>query len=822
VAPRAVVAAFTAVALAGLTTPEASAQAPATTPTLPTTTTPSCPWATPGEQHEYSPAQLAAQVLAHMTLDEKIDFVGLTRGAYENVDAGIPRLCIPTLTLEDGPDGVGAGTTGVTQLPASIGVAASFDPKVAAAYGSVLGREAKSMGVDAIQGPNLNVARLPNSGRIFEGYGEDPTLVSAMGVAEIDAVQAEGIMAMAKHFAGYTQETARPDIDQTVSERVLQEIYYPPFEAAVQEAHVASVMCALGRIDGIYACEASGLFKTLDDWGFAGFVRSDIDAVADPTTAFDAGLDLIKPASTSDIARHVLDGQIPVGTLDDAVSRVLTEMFRFGLIEHPRPETVGPCACGNHAGVALTTAERSMVLLKNADGTLPLTRSHISSVAVIGQDAGTAAATAGHGSAHVVAPFLITPIAAITHWAGRRVKVTFSPGGPVGAAPSRGLESGDADLPVNPHRRAVTPQISTADAPGSGPGWLEWDDTLTPTTTGTYEFSLTCTGDTWLTVNGRPLITEPGEHGPSPWSTTLHLVAGRPYRLELRWFDLAMEAPELTWTNVTPMIDAAVRAARHASIAVVFANDFTSESFDRPTLDLDGDANALISAVAAANPRTVVVLNTGGAVVMPWLSKVAAVLEAWYPGEEDGAATMAVLSGAVDPSGHLPLTFPTSAARSPMGSVTSWPGVDGVVSLGGLDEGYRYYDAAHLTPLFPFGYGLSYTSFSVSDMRVARTSTGVRVSVRVSDDGARAGRAVVQVYVRDPEAAREPAHHLGAFASVPLRAGRSRTVRLTVPTSEFEVFVDGAFRTVGGRYTLSVGQDERDLPLHATTTAPHA
>lgn len=207
---------------------------------------------------------------------------------------------------------------------------------------------------------------------------------------------------------------------------------------------------------------------------------------------------------------------------------------------------------------------------------------------------------------------------------------------------------------------------------------------------------------------------------------------------------------------------------------------------------------------------------------MPWLSKVAAVLEAWYPGEEDGAATMAVLSGAVDPSGHLPLTFPTSAARSPMGSVTSWPGVDGVVSLGGLDEGYRYYDAAHLTPLFPFGYGLSYTSFSVSDMRVARTSTGVRVSVRVSDDGARAGRAVVQVYVRDPEAAREPAHHLGAFASVPLRAGRSRTVRLTVPTSEFEVFVDGAFRTVGGRYTLSVGQDERDLPLHATTTAPHA
>jgi beta-glucosidase len=786
----------------------------AATAMLATTRRPaSCPWATAAALRNHTPAQLAAEVVAHMTLSEKIGFVGLAPlGIYENENAGVPGLCVPSLTLQDGPDGLAGGATGVTQLPASVGVAASFDPAVAAQYGAVLGSEAKSLGVDVVQGPNLNVARLPNSGRIYEGYGEDPTLVSAMGVAEIEAIQAQGVMAMVKHFSGYTQETDRSYIDQRVSERVLQEIYFPPFKAAVEEAHVASVMCAAGQIDGTETCQSKDLFTTLEsEWGFAGFVRTDEHAFTHTAAAFDAGVDLIKPCYPTGLVRAIRDGRVPISTLDNAITRVLAEMFRFGLIVHPLPETSGPCDCANHSHVALTTAERSMVLLKNAGGVLPLDRTKLKSIAVIGQDAGSHAMTAGYGSSHVIAPLLSTPLAAIRQWAGKRVPVSYSAGGPPVPAGSgtdvRGLHS--------LHVSTTMPQAAgTADSPGTGPGWLEHDTTVTPKESGLYDFSLTSIGDTWLTVGGTRLISEPGVHQANrPWSATVRLTAGHRYLVKVRWFDVGV-APALTWTDVTPMIEAAVKAARHASVAFVFANDFTSEGFDRPTLTLPGDADALISAVAAANPRTVVVLNTGGAVVMPWLSKVKAVLEAWYPGEEDGAATLAVLTGAVDPSGHLPLTFPTSVAQSPMGKVTSWPGVDGVVSLGGLDEGYRYYVAHGIRLLFPFGFGLSYTRFSLSGLKAIKTPGGYRLSVELRNDGARSGRAVVQAYLRFPSAAHEPGHKLVAFDSVPLPAHAGRRAALSVPRSALQCYLGDSFQTVPGTYTLSVGQDEAHLPLH--------
>jgi beta-glucosidase len=773
----------------------------------------SCPWATAGAQRRYTPDQLAAQVLAHMTFFQKIDFVGLVWGqAYENENSGVTSLCIPSLTLQDGPTGLAGNATGVSQLPASIGVAASFDPAVAARYGAVVGSEARSLGVDVVQGPNLNVARLPNSGRIFEGYGEDPTLVSSMGVAEIKAIQARGVMAMAKHFAGYTQETARSHVDQIVAERVLQEIYFAPFKAAVEEAHVASLMCATGEVNATDACQSASLFDTLErDWRFTGFVRTDDGAYSDTAAAFDAGVDLIKPADPTGLSVAIRDGRVSIRTLDRAIGRVLAEMFRFGLIAHPRFEASGHCACAaEHRGVALTVAERSMVLLKDREGVLPLSRSGLRSIAVIGQGAGSLAMTAGFGSAHVVAPFVSTPLAAIRKWAGKGVRVVYSPGGPL-------LRDATGSRTHVTHRHPPpTPEEWTAKRPGTGPGWLARHSIVTPKVSGLYDFSLTSAGDTWLTVGGIPLVDEPGIHAArQPWSATIRLSAGHRYQVKLRWFDVGV-APALSWTDVSPMIAAAARAARHSSIAVVFANDYTSEGFDRPTLDLPGDENALVSAVAEANPRTVVVLDTGGAVVMPWLSKVEAVLEAWYPGEEDGAATLAVLTGAVDPSGHLPLTFPPSVAKSPMGQVTSWPGVDGVVSLGGLDVGYRYYDIRKIKPLFPFGFGLSYTTFSLAALKVTRAQGGYRVRVKVTNDGSRSGRAVVQVYLGYPGSAHEPAHRLVAFDSVPLAARRATTVTLPVPASALQCYLRNGFRTVPGTYTLSVGQSEADLPLRTS------
>lgn len=263
-------------------------------------------------------------------------------------------------------------------------------------------------------------------------------------------------------------------------------------------------------------------------------------------------------------------------------------------------------------------------------------------------------------------------------------------------------------------------------------------------------------------MDGDAIVSDPGLPGPATWSTTAHIVGDQHYRVTVRWFQSVLSSvhktatPELRWMDVSPMIESAVAQARRATVAIVFVSDFNEEGFDRPTLSLSGDSDALIAAVAAVNPRTVVVLNTGGAILMPWLAHVAAVLEAWYPGEEDGAAVVAALSGAMDPSGHLPISFPRSEAASPMSSPASWPGIDGTVALGGLDIGYRYYDERRLSPLFPFGFGLSYTRFAVADLTASPSGDGVRVGVTVTNTGKYLGRVVVQAYLSYPRSAGEP------------------------------------------------------------------
>jgi beta-glucosidase len=317
-------------------------------------------------------------------------------------------------------------------------------------------------------------------------------------------------------------------------------------------------------------------------------------------------------------------------------------------------------------------------------------------------------------------------------------------------------------------------------------------------------------------------MASPGIHGRSLWSTTVALETGRHYQLNVNWLVVRGQLPpQLGFADVSPEIAAAVSAARRASVAVVFAGVSQTESVDRPSLDLPGDADALISAVAAANPRTVVVLNTGGAVLMPWIDQVAGVLEAWYPGQEDGTATAAVLEGQVDPSGHLPLTFPAVSNPSPVGTPAQFPGVNGTVTFSeGLDIGYRWYQANGVEPLFPFGYGLSYTSFALSDAAVRTQRQQAVVDVTVTNVGRRPGTAVVQAYVRYPDAAGEPPEQLRAFDAVALAPSQSSRVHLALPASAFQAYLHGGFRTVSGLYSIDVGQSSANLPIHLKTTAP--
>ncbi len=822
-----------------------------------------------------------------MTLGEKLDEIVLRySGSYENVNTGVPRLCIPSLALQDGPSGLAFGDRGVTQLPAPIGVAASFATGLASEYGQVLGEEAAGQGIDVVQGPDLNIERVPESGRGFDGFGEDPLLVSGMGNAEIEGVQSQKVMADAKHLAVYSQETNRGALDNTVTARSLQEIYLRPFESAVADAGVASLMCAYPLLNGVFQCEDSSLLQNLRQWGFAGFVRSDNGAVHDPASALEAGTDLLKPASIEQLTAQVSNGSLPVSAVDTAVERVLTQMFAYGLVGRQTGGVPGTKVDSpEHAAVALKAAERSVVLLRNRQGSLPLDPSSVRSVAVIGAAASDAPVPAGFGSSHVIAPFVSTPLSAIKDGLGRAASVSYADGGsttaalpvipatdlsplsglghgltmtighlgapagamtvvdPVAAAAARtGAQAGSTPNSVKRNPPAVHKPGSgavPADRPSVaatangiqivlparwGPSAVTWSGTLRVPRSGMYSLSMTGSGSANVSIDGRVVVDDSVTHGPGTWSGTAELTAGRPYQFRASWAPLDNGNGNNSRLTIgmkydSDAIAAAVATARSAHVAVVFAADSSGETFDRPSLDLPGDQDALISAVAAANPNTIVVLDTSGPVLMPWLNQVSSVLEAWYPGEQDGAAIAAVLLGQFDPSGHLPVTFPASQKASATSSPTQWPGT-GLLSAysEGLDVGYRYYQQTGIRPLFAFGFGLSYTSFNFGRLRVSTDAAGVHVSVKVTNGGHRIGGDVVQAYLTYPATAGEPPGQLVSFSPVTLAAGSSTVVRMTIPRQTLETYQPSGWTVIPGHYSVGLGDSSGFQALHTSFT----
>jgi len=805
-------------------------------------TSSSCPWVAQSRDHSKSDVALANEVLSRMTLAQRVSFVVLsTYPPLENQNLGVPSLCIPPLSLSDGPMGLANGLTGVTAFPAELGLAASFNPSLVRVVGMAIGQEARTKGITVMQGPELNLLRVPLDGRGFETFGEDPFLASVLGVADVQGIQSTGVMAEAKHFGAYTQETARARLNQVVSARALAEIYDAPFRAVVEQAHVAGLMCAYGRLNGVDTCADPYIYTTLHSWHFTGFVRSDQRAAHSIAAAFRAGISLVKPASLSRLAQSVNYGDLPISDLNRAVRSVLVEMFRFHDIgRHAESSIFATATTPAHVAVALRAAESSVVLLKD-DGVLPLARGD-TSVAVIGTDANQGLIDAGGGSSVVIPRYVTTPLAALRDALGANCRVVYAPGGPVTedldalqglrVVSGRPLklvtplhqsgEPGKADLRIE-NAPNVTPYVVTAASPHHGHFWMTWKMKARAEATGTFDLTIQQYGDTWLYMNGRMILKSPGLHARDDVAASVQLTRGHVYTFGARWYAVTHhQPPKFSIINVTPQIAQAVTAAKESKVAIVFAGDESTEGADRPNLNLPGDENALIEAVAAANPRTIVVLNTGGAVLMPWLSHVAAVLEAWYPGQEDGTAISAVLDGRVDPSGRLPITFPASESKTPEDSPTMFPGVDGTVNFGSdLDIGYRWYQANHVTPLFPFGYGLDYTNFALSDSSVTTTPIGVAVRVSATNVGARSGDDVVQVYVRDPLAADEPSEQLRAFARVLLAPDRTKRLLLVIPWAEMRVYEHGRFTLLAGTYGIGVGQSSADITFQLTvrTTA---
>jgi len=652
--------------------------------------------------------QRVSEVMAKMTLTQKVDLLtGASGSSYVGFVPAIGALCIPAMNLEDGPAGVGDGMSGVTQLPAPVDAAATWDTTAEQTYGQVIGTEQAAKGTTVDLGPTINIVRDPRWGRAFESIGEDPYLNGTLGSAEIRGVQSTGVMAQVKHFAVYNQETNRNTTadDAVVSTKAEQEIYLPAFADAVQQGAASSVMCSYSSVNGTFACQNPYLLTSVlrQEDGFTGFVTSDWGATHSTAASANAGLDMDMPGNDgyygSALASAVSSGSVSTATLNAAVSSVLTEEFAFGLFDEPPTGSPAQTATSTtDQNDALQIAEEGTVLLKNSSGVLPLTSAD-KSVAVIGSDASGSALTAGGGSAGVTSSGTVTPLQGITAAAPSGVTVSYNDG------------SSDSS---------------------------------------------------------------------------------------------------------------AASLAASSSVAVVFVSNFESEGSDLSSIDLSSADNSLIAAVAAANPHTIVVLNTGSAVTMPWLPEVAGVMEAWYPGQEDGTAVASLLFGSTDPSGHLPVTFPASLSQVPASTPQQWPGENGTVQYSeGVDVGYRWYDSQGLTPLFPFGYGLSYTSFAFSNLHVGSLPAGgaATITATVKNTGSRAGADVAQLYVTDPAAAGEP-RQLEGFARVNLQPGASQTVTFPVTQNNLRYWnaSSNAWTTATGSYGIAVGDSNTNLPLTGTLT----
>jgi beta-glucosidase len=648
----------------------------------------------------------AAQLVGQMTLDEKIASLhGIQDTNHYRTVPGVPRLGIPALNITNGPAGVTNGGPGhqgpATALPAPISLAATWDISLANQYGVIIGKEAKALANGFLEGPDINIARVPQNGRTFEAFGEDPFLVGRMAVNEIQGIQSQGVIGEAKHYAGNNQETNRLTINDIIDERTLREIYLPAFESSVKEGGAAGVMCAYNQINGAYSCENDLLMNQIlkSEWGFNGMVTSDFGAVHSTVPSALAGLDLEMPTGiyfTNALSTAVQSGQVPMSVIDDKLTRRFTTMIRFGIFDNPPANQPVPTQADGV--VARQIAEAGMVLLKNTNSLLPLDASKLHTIAVIGPYA-SAAKTGGGGSSQVMAAYTVAPVAGI------QARV--------------------------------------------GPG------------------------------------------------VTVNLATG---------------------TNLSQ----AVSVAQSADVAIVMVGDDEAEGADHP-ISLSGNQDQLVQQVAAANPRTIVVMKSGSAILMPWVAAVPTILEAWYPGEEDGNAVAAVLFGDVNPSGKLPLTFPVNVADLPANTPAQYPGVNNTANYSeGVFVGYRHFDTNNIQPLFPFGFGLSYTGFSYTNLSITTASLSPVIDFDVTNTGTRAGAEVAQLYVGMPgsTAVPQPPKQLKGFQKLQLQPGQSGHVHMTLEARAFSYW-DAGFHDwliAPGTYQVYVGSSSRDIRLQDQIT----
>jgi beta-glucosidase len=845
------------------------------------------------------------RLLSEMTLDEKLTLLeGSQEAASTNQFTagylpGIPRLGIPSLRLSDGPPGV-ATSKPSTGMTATMAVAATFSQRDAYRNGAVIGRDARALGVDVVLEPFVNIDRDPTWGRAFNTFGEDPLLSGQTGASEIEGIQGQGTMAMVKHYIAYDGGN-----NVVLDSATLHEIYLQPFTDAI-DAGVASIMCSYNTVNvvsalpsaggtpGPYACgNSSTLTQVLrDELGFKGFVTSDWGA-NHATNFINAGMNMEMPGtgfgglipqyySATALQAAITAGTIKMATIDDAVGHILYEMDRFGLLTAGSAgggsrHNVTPEPTSADERVVQQTAQDAATLLKNDGNALPLSKAGLSDVALIGPGAGQTIAVgqAGENASGIVSEQTGTyQVLKNTDGVHATYAVADDMTGTAVPASALSNQGQPGLLRTISGTSTVVPQLDNTSANGQAlPAGSKatWTGDLTVPAAGSYWINLGLLGASGsISLDGKTIaqtgfiggtaprygVLRPGDNSIVPTTdgldnlrSQLTLTAGQ-HTISVSIAPDASSATEqvrLDW--VTPAQqqadhDAAVTTAKNAKTAVVFA--WSTGSLDAP---LPEGQDQLISDIAAVNPDTIVVLNTSDPVAMPWLSKVKAVLEMWYPGDTGGYATANVLTGRTNPAGRLPFTWPASPDQGVANQPATHPErtSNGVDSSGkycaspggpfgggpqctttyteGIYEGYRWYDQQHQTPLYPFGYGLSYTSFGYEDLSWHHAQAGgVTVTFRVINTGTTTGDEVPQVYLGAPATARAGAQFadkaLAAYTRITLHPGQSKLVRLTIPLRQLQYWNTSSSNwiTATGQRAIYVGGNERTDELTTTIT----
>ena len=792
------------------------------------------------------------ELLTELTLDEKIT---LLSGTSDQIHIpGIKRLGIPELKLSNGSNGVGWWDNS-TVYPAESMLAATFDPELAFAEGRSQGRDARARGVHVLLTPGVDLYRVPQCGRNFEYLGEDPFLSARIAVGFIKGVQSQNVATSFKHFAANDQEILRDSVDTIINERRLQEICLPPFKAAVQEARAWTVMAAYNKVNGEWCTANSYLLDEVlrKQWGFKGILMSDWGAVHDCLGPLAAGTDLEMGKTqyyTADNIKGLLrEGKLSQAQIDEHVRRILRMSVSLGFFDRDQLDKSIPLDDPASAAVALRVAREGLVLLKNEGGFLPLARDKIHSLVVLGPNACPTITSGGGSPISGTEPFAaVSVLDALRASAGSNTKVAYIPSWagpnptaaasfnipavyePVAVGADRGLIAeyfAGPDLAGSPTARKVESSINNlwgseySDRAKSLALSMRWTGKIKVEQTDDYVFACSSNGCRVL-LDGKPFFDNWSAGKSGNFSRTLKMEAGEIHDVVVEYHRQPGADANImfTWgkSRETFTGDEArqIAGADAVVVAVGFNPFLESEGMDR-TYDLPAEQVELLKNVSRLNPRTVVVLNAGGNVGMEkWIDGVSALLHAWYPGQNGNTAVAEAIFGDLNFSGRLPDTFEKRFEDSP-----AWGNYPGSPDNGGRVEykegiyvGYRWFDKKNIAPRFPFGFGLSYTSFSMHDLKLTKHASSLEARVQVTNTGLRAGTEIVQLYVRPLDSAIDrPVQELKGLSRVELTPGETREVSIPLSADSFATYDMKSHSWISpeGQYEIAVGASSRDI-----------